>query len=326
MRLLAPILIAALASVCAAADTRAPLRVHDPSTIVRTDGAWWVFSTGHLLQAARSTDLRQWEKLPSPLAAAPAWAREVAPGNKKDYYWAPEILRRGDRWFLYYSVSEFGKNTSAIGLATATTLDPQAPGHGWTDRGIVIRSGAEDRFNAIDPSVLADADGRLWMAFGSFWDGLFVVELDPATGLRLAPDSPLHRVASGQEIEAATLYRRGDYYYLFFNDGLCCRGKDSTYRIRVGRSRAPTGPYLDDRGRDLVAGGGRPFLDRQGDFIGPGHVGLLTDADGLDWVSVHFYDGARNGAPTLGLRRLGWTEDGWPQVLDDYRPATAARP
>ena len=147
MRLLAPILIAALASVCAAADTRAPLRVHDPSTIVRADGAWWVFSTGHLLQAARSTDLRQWEKLPSPLAAAPAWAREVAPGNKKDYYWAPEILRRGDRWFLYYSVSEFGKNTSAIGLATATTLDPQAPGHGWTDRGIVIRSGAASRIS-----------------------------------------------------------------------------------------------------------------------------------------------------------------------------------
>lgn len=303
-----------------AADQPRPLRVHDPATIMRADGAWWLFSTGHLLQAARSTDLHRWEKLPPPLAAPPAWARDVAPENKKDYYWAPEVIRRGDRHFLYYSVSEFGKNTSAIGLATASTPDPKAPGHGWTDRGIVIRSGPADRFNAIDPSLLADRDGRLWMAFGSFWDGLFLVELDPATGLRIAPDSPLHRLAYSKEIEAATLYRRGDYYYLFFNDGLCCRGKDSTYRIRVGRSRAVTGPYLDDRGRDLVAGGGRPFLGTKGDFIGPGHAGLLTDTDGREWVSVHFYDGARNGTPTLALRRLGWTEDGWPQVLDDYRP------
>lgn len=316
MRPLFILLISALAAGSLAAEPRSRLRVHDPSTLVRADGTWWVFSTGRLLQAARSTDLRQWEKLPSPLVAAPAWAREVAPGNKKDYYWAPEVIRRGDRWFLYYSVSEFGKNTSAIGLATATTLDPKAPGHGWTDQGIVIRSGAGDRFNAIDPSLLSDRDGRLWMAFGSFWDGLFVVELDPKTGLRLAPDSPLHRVASGREIEAATLYRRGDYYYLFFNDGLCCRGKDSTYRIRVGRSRTVTGPYLDDHGRDLVAGGGVPFLSTKDDFIGPGHAGLLADADGREWVSVHFYDGARNGAPTLGLRRLGWTEDGWPLVID----------
>ena len=317
--------LASMISGCATAE-RPPLRVHDPSTPLHADGAWWLFSTGPLLQAARSTDLRNWEKLPPALAAPPAWAHDVAPDNKRAYYWAPDVLKHGDRYFLYYSVSEFGKNTSAIGLAASPALDPKAPGYGWADRGIVIRSGPGDRFNAIDPSVLADDDGRLWMVFGSFWDGLFLVELDPATGLRLAPGSPLHRLASGREIEAATLYRRGDYYYLFFDVGLCCRGKQSTYRIRVGRSRAVTGPYLDDRGRDLVAGGGRAFLGPQGDFIGPGHAGLLRDTDGREWVSVHFYDGARNGTPTLGLRRLGWTEDGWPQVLDDYRPATAAPP
>ena len=295
---------------------RSDLRVHDPSTVIRADGAWWLFGTGNLLLRARSTDLKHWQKLSSPLAAPPAWAREVAPGNKGNHYWAPEVIRLGKRYLLYYSVSEFGKNSSAIALATASTLDAQNPGSGWTDRGIVIRSGKDDAFNAIDPSVLADRDGRLWMAFGSFWAGLYVVELDPATGLRISPDSPLHGVAFSQEIEAPTLYRRGDYYYLFYNEGRCCRGKASTYNIRVGRSRAVTGPYLDDQGRDLMNGGGRAFLGTQGNFIGPGHAGLFRDADEREWVSVHFYDGAKNGAPTLALRRLGWTDDGWPKVID----------
>ncbi|MEY4489462.1 MAG: hypothetical protein RIQ79_1970 [Verrucomicrobiota bacterium] len=308
-----------LASSVLAAATDTPgareLRIHDPSTPLHADGAWWIFGTGRLVAGAKSKDLRSWERLGPTLASPPPWAAKVAPTNKGAYYWAPELLRLGERYLLYYSVSEFGKNTSAIALATSPNLDPSAAGHAWTDRGIVIRSGPGDDFNAIDPSVLADADGRLWMAFGSFWRGLFLVELDPATGLRIAPDSPLHQLASAKEIEAATLYRRGDYHYLFFNEGLCCKGKDSTYHIRVGRSRAITGPYLDDKGRDLREGGGREFLGTQGDFIGPGHVGLFRDGE-IDWISVHFYNGARNGQPTLGIRRLTWTDDGWPRVVD----------
>lgn len=311
------ILLASLASLAAAAEPlgRRDLRVHDPSTLVHAEGSWWLFGTGRLVLAARSPDLLKWEKLPPALPAAPAWAREVAPGNDKAFYWAPDLVRVGDRWLLYYSVSEFGKNTSAIGLATSPVLNPSDPARRWTDRGIVLRSRADDDFNAIDPSLLHAADGRLWMAFGSFWAGLFLVELDPRTGLRLAPDSPLHHLAYAEQIEAPTLYQRGPYTYLFVNVGFCCRGKDSTYRVLVGRSRSVTGPYLDDRGRDLREGGGRVFLAGEGDFIGPGHVGLLR-ADGREWASVHFYDGSRHGAPTLALRPLGWTEDGWPRIED----------
>jgi arabinan endo-1,5-alpha-L-arabinosidase len=316
IRLIAILLVLSANLRAAEFAGRSDLRVHDPSTVIRADGAWWLFGTGNLVLGARSTDLKHWQKLPPILTAPPAWAREVAPGNKGNHYWAPEVIHLGNRYLLYYSVSEFGKNSSAIALATATTLDSKAPGAGWTDHGIVIRSGKDDAFNAIDPSVLADRDGRLWMAFGSFWAGLYVVELDPATGLRITSHSPLHSVAFAQEIEAPTLYRREDYYYLFYNEGRCCRGKASTYHIRVGRSRSVTGPYLDDKGRDLMNGGGRAFLGTQGDFIGPGHAGLLRDADEREWVSVHFYDGAKNGAPTLALRRLGWTDDGWPKVID----------
>jgi arabinan endo-1,5-alpha-L-arabinosidase len=294
---------------------RRDLRVHDPSTIVRAEGAWWLFGTGRLVLSARSPDLLKWEKLSPALKAPPSWAREITPNNERAYYWAPDIIRLGDRWALYYSVSEFGKNTSAIGLATSPVLNPADPAHKWTDRGIVMRSDAKDDFNAIDPSLLHDAEGRLWMAFGSFWAGLFLVELDPTTGLRRDPIAAPIQLAWSEEIEAPTLHRRGGYYYLFINEGRCCRGKSSTYRVLVGRSRAITGPYVDDQGRDLRERGGRLVLGSEGAFIGPGHATVVEDGD-RQWLAVHFYDGTRNGAPTLALRRLAWTDDGWPRVTD----------
>lgn len=305
------------APVCAADAPvgRRDLRLHDPSTLIQdTDGTWWLFATGVQIVSAHSRDLKTWTYGDPVLAAPPPWASEVAPGNKKHHYWAPDIIQVGDLWHLYYSVSEFGKNTSAIALATSPPLDPGKPGGGWTDRGIVIRSGPGKDYNAIDPALLLD-EGKLWMAFGSFWGGLFLVELDPKTGLRLDPEAKPHRIAWSREIEAPTLYRRGEYYYLFVNEGLCCKGKDSTYRVRVGRGRAITGPYVDDQGKHLLEAGGREVLGSEGDFIGPGHLGLLKDGD-QEWASVHFYDGTRHGAPHLALRRLGWTEDGWPVILD----------
>ena len=292
---------------------RRDLRTHDPSTIVQEDGVWWLFATGRKVSTASSTDLKTWKHREPVFDEPPRWALEVAPGNQRHHYWAPDIVRVGNLYHLYYSVSEFGKNTSAIALATSPALDPANPRHQWTDRGIVIRSGRGNNYNAIDPALLLDK-GRLWMAFGSFWGGIFLIELDPVTGLRLDETPPL-QLAWSREIEEPALHRRDDYYYLFVNEGLCCRGKDSTYRVRVGRSRSVTGPYLDDQGRDLRKDGGREFLGPEGDFIGPGHVGILHDGD-QEWVSVHFYDGTDDGAPTLALRRLGWTEDGWPVIKD----------
>jgi len=294
---------------------RRDLRVHDPSTIVRAEGAWWLFGTGVRVLTARSDDLRTWRRLNPALNTPPTWAAEVAPNNKRSHFWAPDVIRVGDRWLLYYSVSEFGKNISAIGLASSPVLNPSDPAHGWKDEGIVIRSGRGDDYNAIDPSLLLDADGRLWMSFGSFWSGLFLVELDPATGLRRDPAAAPIQLAWSEQIEAPTLYRRGDYYYLFINEGLCCRGKDSTYRVLVGRSRSIKGPYLDDKGVDLRERGGRLVLGTQGDFIGPGHATVVEDGD-KQWLAVHFYDGSRNGTATLGLRSLEWTKDGWPRVTD----------
>jgi arabinan endo-1,5-alpha-L-arabinosidase len=88
---------------------------------------------------------------------------------------------------------------------------------------------------------------------------------------------------------------------------------NSTYNIRVGRSRTVTGPYLDRSGVDMLRDGGNLFLGTTGQFIGPGHAGILSEG-GADWLSCHFYDGSQGGAPTLAIMPLRWTADGWPTV------------
>ena len=137
----------------------------------------------------------------------------------------------------------------------ATTLDPESPATGWTDRGKVFESDFRDDFNAIDPNVFSDAEGRQWMAFGSFWSGIKMIRLDPATGMRAADDETIHSLASRRRpgaVEAPFVIRRGEYYYLFVSFEFCCRGADSTYYTVVGRSTEPTGPYVDRDGKKMM--------------------------------------------------------------------------
>lgn len=285
-------------------------RTHDPSTLLRAGDTWWYFATGTGIVSRRSIDLLTWTAGPPVFETIPAWIPEFIP-EQRGHLWAPDAIRVNDRYLLYYSVSSWGKNTSAIALATNPTLDPDRPDHAWTDEGIVVQSSAADDYNAIDPALLLDRDGRLWMAFGSFWSGIRLVELDPAGGRLLDPDTPPIPLAYTREIEAPALLAHNDWYYLFVNWGLCCRGTNSTYEIRVGRSRHVTGPYLDRDRRDLRHGGGTRFLASEDRFIGPGHAAFFT-ADGHPRVSFHFYDRDRRGAPTLGIRRLEWDPDDWP--------------
>jgi arabinan endo-1,5-alpha-L-arabinosidase len=286
--------------------------VHDPSTIVKHNGEYWVFATGRGVASLRSKDLVTWEPGPAVFAEVPKWVTAAVPGNR-GHFWAPDVIRHGGRYLLYYSVSTFGKNTSAIALASNPTLDPADRDYKWTDHGVVVRTGPKDNYNAIDPCVVPGPGDALWLAFGSFWSGIKLVQLDPKTGLRLAPDAPVHALAHKEQIEAVALYRHGGYFYQFVNWGWCCRGVKSTYEIRVGRSRDITGPYRDKDGVDLRKGGGSPVLGTEGRFIGPGHPGVFRDGDRY-LLSYHFYDGDRGGRSRLAVRPLEWGEDGWPRV------------
>jgi arabinan endo-1,5-alpha-L-arabinosidase len=299
---------------------------HDPSTIIKCQDEFWVFSTGRGVPSWHSKDLVTWMAGPSIFTNPPPWVAGAVPANRALDYWAPDVIYLDGRYLLYYSVSSFGKRVSAIGLVTTPTLDPKDPAYKWTDQGLVVASTGTNDFNTIDPAIFHDANGSLWLAFGSFWSGIKMIQLDPKTGQRLTPDSPLYSLAHSDAIEAAYLYQHNGYYYLFVNWGICCQGIKSTYNIRVGRSRTVTGPYLDRDGNNLFGGGGTAFLDTTKPYVGPGHAGII-EVNGKYWLSCH-YEGVeatnsaevpattlrpRRGSP-LAVLPLHWTADDWPEV------------
>lgn len=302
----------------------------DPSSIVKCKDEYWVFHTGRGIPTFHSKDLVKWERGPAVFKTAPEWIAKTVPENRGMSYWAPDITKVGERYMLYYSVSSMGKMTSAIGLATNPTLDPNDPAYKWTDQGIVVQTQerqAGDAYNAIDPALFQDRDGSLWMTFGSYWTGIKLIQLDPQTGKRIAPDSKLVSLAYNESIEAAHISRHDDYYYLFVNWGSCCRGPESTYNIRVGRSKTITGPYVDKAGVDMLKSGGSVFLpNTNGPLIGPGHAGTLN-VDGKTWFTSCFEGNLRmDGKATLAIMPLRCTADGWLEatVHDAEAPKPAA--
>ncbi|MDR6126891.1 arabinan endo-1,5-alpha-L-arabinosidase [Sphingomonas sp. SORGH_AS802] len=299
---------------------------HDP-VIIREGGLYHVYSTGlgdgdgRIIAHRVSTDRVHWQSAPTPLPALPDWAKRAIPGATNA--WAPDISYVGGRYRLYYSISTFGSNRSAIGLLTSPTLDPARPGYGWRDEGMVVRSNPSDDFNAIDPNFIRDRDGRQWLALGSFWSGLKLFALDPATGKPArpgeAPVSIARRPApagAAAPVEAPFLFDHGGWYWLVASYDYCCKGNASTYYTVIGRSRAITGPYLGKDGSAMMQGGGTLLLaadlPEKQRFRGPGHAGHMRDADGTDYLVYHAYDRENKGTPTLRLARLRWGADGWP--------------
>jgi arabinan endo-1,5-alpha-L-arabinosidase len=286
--------------------------IHDPSTIVKDGGRYYVFGTGPGIRTKSSPDLIHWESGRPVFREPPSWINHFVPAFG-EYFWAPDIISADGKFLLYYAASTWQKPVSVIGLATSPTLDPAATNYLWTDGGPVITSTNGYGFNAIDPSVFRDDDGKLWLAFGSYWQGIFLTELDPHTGLRIGTDSPIFHLAWNKSIEAACLTRHEMFYYLFVNWGECCKGTNSTYEVRVGRAEKVTGPYLDRDGKNLADGGGSPFLHSCGRFIGPGHIGIVADdlTNGPTRFSYHYYDAATKGRSRLAIGTIDWS-DGWP--------------
>ncbi|MEO7379252.1 MAG: arabinan endo-1,5-alpha-L-arabinosidase [Sphingomicrobium sp.] len=298
--------------------------VHDPA-IILAGKTFYLFTTSQvsdgrgLIHIRRSTDLVNWTRSGAVFAAIPAWAKARIAGTKG--IWAPDIVKHGNEYRVYYSVSTFGSNVSAIGMATSPTLDPAAPNYRWTDQGMVVSSNVRSDYNAIDPNVVTDRSGRMWLSFGSFWTGIKMLELNPATGKPMTADSKLIAIASRATpgaIEAPFIVPRGEYYYLFASFDSCCRGAASTYYTVVGRSKEVTGPYLDAKGRKMLNGAGEVVLHAKLDpskrWAGPGHPAVLMQGDKAIIV-YHAYDVKNAGRPTLRIQSLGWDKNGWPVAL-----------
>jgi arabinan endo-1,5-alpha-L-arabinosidase len=294
--------------------------IHDPSTVIEEAGRYYTYGTGNGIPVLESEDGWTWRRSGSLMSAVPGGKpgpEVLARGGNNT--WAPDLIHIGGQYFLYYSAPGT-QPKSAIGLLVGRTLDPRSPDYRWEDRGPVVWSDGIEDSNAIDPGLLLDADGRLWMVYGSYFGYIRLVELDPKTGQRRHPDRKAVNVAINSE--AAVLIQRDGWYYLLVTHGSCCQGANSTYNIRMGRSRKVTGPYLDNMGVDMIEGGGKLFAGSRGRHVGPGHFGRLDLGQGVEKFSLHYEaDLDRGNVSVLDIRPLLW-RDGWPVAGDNLVAGT----
>jgi arabinan endo-1,5-alpha-L-arabinosidase len=276
--------------------------IHDPSTIIQCDGKYYTYGTGGggLISADGWT-----------------WNRGASrPGGGV----APDVIPIGGRYCLYYATSS--KQPQAdVHMIWNKTLNPNSPDFKWEQGGIVASSDGVEDCNAIDPAVFLDpASGKLWLIYGSYFGYIRLAQLDPRTGKRVVPtDKPVNIAIN---CEAAAMIYQSGWYYLLATHGSCCRGADSSYNIRMGRSRKVTGPFLDNMGIDMIKGGGKLFAGSSGRMVGPGHFGLLDLGDGAQKFSCHYEaDLDQGGASVLAIRPLLW-KDGWPVAGENVREGT----
>ncbi|MBX3096214.1 MAG: arabinan endo-1,5-alpha-L-arabinosidase [Fimbriimonadaceae bacterium] len=296
--------------------------IHDPSIVLFGDTYVMVNTSGReLAPLSTSQDLKTWKEHGPILDPQPEWLQKAIPQHRS--VWAPTPIKVGSELRIYYCASaRFGSNTSYIGFAVNKTFDPTKPLEGWEDRGMLVQSKADESdFNAIDPEVLIGPDGRHWMTYGSYWSGIFQVELDADSGALKHPGQAHRHVASNSErgnpLEAPVMMYHDGYYYLVVTYGLAAQGIRSTYRMVCGRSKSPEGPFLGFDEKPMTEGGNASLLKSSQPMFGPGGGNFFQDAAGDWWMAYHYYDGRRFwhgelwGAPTLQIRRVVWL-DGWP--------------
>ncbi len=275
--------------------------IHDPSTIMECDGKYYTFGTGG--GGLISEDGWTWN------------SGAVRPGGGV----APDAIKIGDRYYISYAKGD-GGHASSVYMMWTKSLDPNSPDFGFKDETRVAFSDGIEDCDAIDPAFLLDpTNGRLWCSYGTYFGNIRLVELDPKTGKRVEGNEAINIAI---DCEATDLEYRDGWYYLLGTHGTCCDGANSTYNIVVGRSRNVTGPYLDNMGRDMLAGGGRMVLAAGGRLMGPGHFGRVILEEGVEKMSCHYEaDLDQSGRSVLGIHPLLW-KDGWPVAGENLKEGT----
>ncbi|AWB69139.1 arabinan endo-1,5-alpha-L-arabinosidase (plasmid) [Saccharobesus litoralis] len=317
------LLLITLVSVTAQSQAQEVI-AHDP-VMTQVGDKYYLFTTGPGVSFYESTDMVNWQSHGAVFKTVPTWTNQMVP-EFDGHMWAPDIYQANGQFYLYYSISAFGKNTSAIGVVTNKTLDPASQDFKWVDHGPIVQSVPHrDLWNAIDPAIIADEQGDTWMSFGSFWSGIKLVKLD-ASLTKLAEPQIWHSTAKRDRsiyvddalaypgaIEAPFIIKRGQYYYQFVSWDFCCRGVESTYKVVVGRSKTLTGPYLDKSGKSMAEGGGSIVLQGDENWFGLGHNSIY-EFDGKTKLVFHAYDAKDNGAPKLKIVDVTWSDKAWPEV------------
>jgi arabinan endo-1,5-alpha-L-arabinosidase len=300
----------------------------DPTVILAGDGWYYAYATQSTvagrdvnIQVARSKDLVAWERVGDALPTKPAWASET------QNFWAPDVSRRGDTYFMYFSAEPNTRDGMCIGVATSAS--PAGP---FVDVGAPLLRGKG--FAAIDPMAFDDPKtGKRLLYWGSGFEPIRVRELAPDRKHFLEGSEPRDLIAPSATapyrklVEGAWVTERAGTYYLFFSGDNCC-GPGAHYAVMVARSKSATGPF------ELFPSSGGVILEKKDFWVAPGHNSVVRDAAGDDWIFYHAIDPRRprpEGASDPGLSRRVMLADrlvyrgGWPRVERD-RPSRGPVP
>lgn len=341
--------------------------VHDPS-VIKVDDLYYVF--GSHLAAAKSKDLMNWSLVDT----------DVRNGNRlipnvldemgeelawvgSDTFWAPDVIQLADgRFYMFYCIGRLDAPRALTGLAVADEIEGP-----YTNQGVIVRSGmwnqkspdgriydATIHPNAVDPHVFFDAEGQLWMVYGSYSGGIFIYALDPETGWPKPDQGYGKRLLGGNHSRMEGPYilysPHTKYYYLFVTFGGLAA--DGAYNIRVMRSRTPDGPYFDASGNpmlEVMGKRGTVFDDRSiepfgvklmgnhvflpasgkprrvtGGYVSPGHNSAYYDPED-DTYFLIFHTRFENQGEFHEVRvhQMLFNEAGWP-VIAPHRYAGEA--
>jgi arabinan endo-1,5-alpha-L-arabinosidase len=354
-----------------AALTFSNVSVHDPS-VVRTGDTYYIF--GSHLAAAKTTDMMNWTKIADGATAAnPLFAdvtkqlAETFAWAQTDTLWAPDVIQLDDgKFYFYYDACKGDSPRSALGVAVADKIEGP-----YVNKQLLLKSGmwgevspdgtvydAQKHPNVVDPNVFRDKDGKLWMIYGSYSGGIFIMAMDAATGLTKPGQGYGMHLMGGNHarIEGAyVLYSpQSGYYYMFTSFG----GLDANggYNLRVARSRAPDGPYVDARGTDMANVKSNPALPLFDDasiaphgqklmgnhqfalasgetgsalgYVSPGHNSAYYDAaTGKYFLLFHTRFPGQGETHEVRVHEMFINEDGWPVVAPfRYAPLSKATP
>lgn len=326
---------------------------HDPTVVQTSDGTYVMFCTDAYsggpapagVHMRTSSDLITWQWAGTAFEGIPD---EASSWTGASGLWATEVVQwpsaqDAERWVMYYSASTFGSRTSAIGIAYA----PSATGP-WEPGQIVVKTEHDvTTQNAIDAAISWDQSGTAWLTYGSFFSGLYTIELDADTGLPKSAGDLGTRVASRPRavegaLEGAYIVNRSEpsqeRHMMFVSfDSLI-----NTYDVRVAAAPLVTGPYTDRNGAPLISStldgesltahpdrhgtvvlAGHQFEGQEA-LIAPGHNSVLTTKDG-DYMVHHVRFGRNPREHDAQIRRMFWLDSGWPVVSPMiYRGESAA--
>jgi len=308
--------------------------VHDPS-IKKFGDYYYCYSTDvgygitppSGIQIRKSKDVVQWTFVGWVFNGLPLKGKQYitsAGGTPNQALWAPYVMKVNNEYRLYYSLASSTPRLSVIGMATAS--NPEGP---WTEKDLVVAS-ADDatiQTNAIDPTVVTASSGEEWMYYGSAWNGIYILQLNPATGLALTPGDKGKRIANrgytngvyNGNIEAAeVIYNQSlNKYFLF----IAYDWLETKYNVRVCKADNPQGPFYDYNGIDANANIDHgpmiiaPYqFANHGGWQGTAHCSVFDDGNGDYFIAHQGRPSINKYFMDLHVRKIFWTDDGWPVV------------